>query len=62
MLKQTSEKTFKLIKKYFPRNHRLYKIFNKNTLKLSCSCKSNMFRIIKQHNCKVLPKKCRLVM
>ena len=28
----------KLVKKHFPRGHKLYKIFNRNTLKLSYSC------------------------
>ena len=37
-------KTFlKLVKKHFPRGHKLYKIFNRNTLKLSYSCMSGMF-------------------
>ena len=35
-------KTFlKLVKKHFPRGHKLYKIFNRNTLKLSYSCMSS---------------------
>ena len=48
-------KTFlKLVKKHFPRDHKLYKIFNRNTLKLSYSCMGSMSSVIKQHNCKVL--------
>ena len=48
-------KTFlKLVKKHFPRGHKLYKIFNRNTLKLSYSCMSSMSSIIKQHNYRVL--------
>ena len=44
----------KLVKKHFPRGHKLYKIFNRNTLKLSYSCISSMSSVIKQHNYKVL--------
>ena len=40
----------KLIKKHFPNHHRLHKIFNLNTIKLSYSCMSNMSSFIKQHN------------
>ena len=41
-------KTFlNLVKKHFPRDHKLYKIFNRNTLKLSYSCMSSMYRLIK---------------
>ena len=44
-------KTFlKLVKKHFLRGHKLYKIFSKDTLKLSYSCMSSMSSIIKQHN------------
>ena len=44
----------KLVKKHFPRGHKLYKIFTRNTLKLSYSCISSMFNVIKQHIYKVL--------
>ena len=38
-VKTNIEKAFiKLVKKHFPRGHKLYKIFNRNTLKLSYSC------------------------
>ena len=48
-------KTFlKLVKKHFPRGHKLYKIFNRNTLKLNYSCMSSMSSVIKQHNYRVL--------
>ena len=48
-------KTFlKLVKKHFPRGHKLYKIFNRNTLKLSYSCMTSISSVIKQHNYKVL--------
>ena len=44
----------KLVKKHFPKHHRLHKIFNPNTVKLSCSCMSNMSNFIKQHNSNIL--------
>ena len=48
-------KTFmKLIAKHFPKHRRYYKIFNKNTIKLSYSCMPNMGSIIAKHNNKLL--------
>ena len=44
----------KLVKKHFPRHHRYYKIFNKNTVKISYSCLDNMASKISQHNKKVI--------
>ena len=44
----------KLVKKHFPKHHRLHKIFNTNTVKLSYSCMSNMSNFIKQHNSNIL--------
>ena len=44
----------KLVRKHFPRYHKLHKIFNTNTLKLSYCCMKNIFNIIKQHNTTVL--------
>ena len=38
----TGEIYFKLLNKHFSRGHRRYKIFNKNTVKLSCSSTKNM--------------------
>ena len=46
----------KLVKKYFPKNNKCYKIFNLNTLKLSYCCTTNVGNIIRQHNSKVLSK------
>ena len=44
-------KTFlQLITKHFPRSHKLHKIFNRNTVKVSYSCMNNMSKIIKEHN------------
>ena len=44
----------KLVRKHFPRHHKLHKIFNPNTLKLSYCCMKNISKIIKQHNATVL--------
>ena len=44
-------KTFlQLVTKHFPRNHKLHKIFSRNTLKVSYSYMSNMSKTIKGHN------------
>ena len=39
-----------LIRKHFPKSSKLYKIFNKNTLKISYSCMPNITAVIRQHN------------
>ena len=39
-----------LIDQHFPKSNPLYKIFNRNTLKLSYSCMSNIKTIISSHN------------
>ena len=44
---------FKLLLQCFPKENSLSKIFNRNTVKLSFSCMSNMGRIISAHNKKV---------
>ena len=41
---------FKLLRKHFPKTNKLYKIFNKNTVKISYSCMRNMGSIISAHN------------
>ena len=47
-------KTFlNLIKRHFPKTNKLYKIFNKNTVKVSYSCMSNMASILSLHNLNV---------
>ena len=54
-VKSNIGKTFlHLVKKHFPTSCKLHKIFNRNTLKISYSCTSNMANIVKQHNRKVL--------
>ncbi len=54
-----------LVDTYFPKEHQLHKIFNRNTIKLSYSCMDNMATIIKAHNNKIVncntnptPDKC----
>eukprot|EP00794_Sanderia_malayensis_P007635 gene7635-biopygen6221 len=44
----------RLVRKHFPANHKLHKIVNKNTIKVSYSCMSNMKTLIKKHNNKIL--------
>ena len=44
----------KLIDKYFPHNHRLHKIINRNTIKIGYSCTPNVKTIITSHNKKVM--------
>ena len=44
-------KTFlQLVTKHFPRSHKLHKIFNRNTVKVSYNCMNNMSNVIKGHN------------
>ena len=50
---KVAEHFLKLIDKHFGPNSKLRKIFNRNTLKVSYSCMSNMAMIIKAHNTKV---------
>ena len=42
-----------LVRKHFPKHHKMYPILNRNTLKISYSCTSNIKRIIQGHNEKV---------
>ena len=50
-------KTFlQLVAKHVPRNHKLYKIFNSSTVKVSYRCMNNMSKIIKRHNKKLTLK------
>ena len=44
----------RMLKEYFPRHHKYYSIFNKNTIKVSYDCMENMEKIIKNHNSKIL--------
>lgn len=57
-MKTNVAKTFlHLIDKHFPRTHKLHKIFNRNTVKVSYSCTENIEKIIKSHNTKITTNK-----
>ncbi len=43
-----------LIDKHFPHNHKLHKIFNRNTVKISYSCMNNVESIISKHNTRII--------
>ena len=44
----------KLVRRHFPKGHKLSKIFNKNTLKVSCSYMRNIRSILTSHNKEIL--------
>ena len=48
-----------MVKKHFPRNNSFYKIFNKNTIKISYSCTRNIISITASRNKSVLPPKAK---
>ena len=59
-LKTNVGKVFlKLVRKHFPRSHKVSKIFNLNTIKIRYSSMPNVKNIIKQHNSKILNKEPR---
>ena len=43
-----------LVDLHFPVNHKLHKIFNRNSIKVSYSCMRNLKSIISSHNHKIL--------
>ena len=45
-----------LIDKHFPRDHKFYKLFNRNNVKVSYSCVPNMKSYINSHNIQVTQK------
>ena len=47
----------RLLVKHFPVNNKMYKVFNKNTVKVSYRCMKNMDSIISVHNCNILNPK-----
>ena len=49
-----------LLVKHFPANNKMYKIFDKNTVKVSYSCMKNVNSIISGHNHKILNAKQKL--
>ena len=51
MCQQISPNFFlKVVDKLFPRTHGLHKIFNRNSIKVSYRCMSNVQQLIKKHN------------
>ena len=50
---KVAEHFLKLLDKHFGKNSKLNKIFNRNKVKVSYSCMSNMAQIIKSHNTNV---------
>ena len=48
---------FRLLYKHFPSHHKLRKICNKNSVKISYSCMSNVATIVSFHNKAFLQKK-----
>ena len=49
-----AKKFLYLITKHFPKEHKLYKAFNRNNIKVSYSCLPNVASIIHAHNKKIL--------
>ena len=43
-----------LVDKHFPKHHKLRKVFNRNTIKISYSCMNNTKQIIDNHNKRIL--------
>ena len=51
-------KTFlQLLSKHFPKGYEMYKIFNKNTVKISYSCMNNISSMLSTHNKNILNPK-----
>ena len=40
----------RLVDKHFPRHHKYYKLFSRNSIKLSYSCMPNMKNVIRKHS------------
>ena len=47
-----------MINRHFPKSHRLHRIFNRNTVKVSYSCMQNMSKTYKGHNGKITSAPC----
>ena len=45
---------FMLLRKYFPKENKFNKLFNKNNVRISYWCTRNMQQIIKAHNAKII--------
>ena len=52
-----AKKFLNIVKKHFPKEHKFYKLFNKNNIKISYSCMDNMKKILNSHNKKLLSDK-----
>ena len=50
----TSDRFLALVDKHFPKDHKLHKIANRNTIKISYSCMNSTKRIIDNHNKRIL--------
>ena len=61
MTSNIGKQVLNLIDKPFPRNHKFYKIFNRNTVKVSYGCMPNVAASISSHNKKILNEKSALV-
>ena len=55
------KKFLSLLDKHFPRSHKFYKIFNRNTVKVSYGCMPNIGAAINAHNKGLLYEKPLLV-
>ncbi|GFR76509.1 hypothetical protein ElyMa_005802200 [Elysia marginata] len=55
------KKIFDLLNSCFPANHKLHKIINKNTTKLSYSCTTNIKQIISSHNKRIINESSKKV-
>ena len=49
-----AKRFLQLLRQNFPPSNKLYKIFNKNTVKMSYCCTQNVVSIIKSHNKKLI--------
>ena len=44
----------RLVDKHFPWHHKYRKLFNRNNMKISCSCMPNMSSVTRNHNTSLL--------
>ena len=51
-----AKRFFNLIDQHFPKSNKRHAIFNRNTVKVTCSCPKNMSTMIKFHNKNVINK------
>ena len=54
------KKFLNLLNKHFPKNHKFHKLFNKNNVKVSYGCMTNVNSVINAHNKKILVEKIPL--